>query len=209
MAVTGKPIDRIDGRLKVTGAATYAAEFNRAQIAYAFPIRSTIAKGTITSFDTSAAQKSPGVLAVLTHQTAPRLQSIDPSKLQQTGGTLGENLVALQDIIVHYFGQFVAVIVAETYEQARCAAALLNVTYAEEKPAINLTSELPNGSYPEKLHEEAGQTNTGKAAALLASAAIMIEQTYTTPPEHHHPMEPHAIVAVWEAADKLTVYNWQ
>jgi xanthine dehydrogenase YagR molybdenum-binding subunit len=207
MAVTGKPIDRIDGRLKVTGTATYAAEFNQPRMAYAFPVRATIATGTITSFDTSLAATSSGVIAVLTHQNAPRLQPLDLAAIQKTGGAMGENLVPLQDDRVHYFGQFVALVVAETYEQARCAAALLKVTYADKQPVVDLKSELANGFYPEKSLQEAGQTNAGKAAAPLAAAPVQIERTYTTPTEHHHPMESHAIVAVWAAADKLTVYN--
>ena len=207
MAVTGKPIDRIDGRLKVTGAAKYAAEFNQPQIAYAFPVRSTVASGTITQVDASAAKKAAGVLHILTTDNAPRLQAIDLTEMKKTGGTLAENLVPLQDNRVHYFGQFVALVVAETYEQARCAAALLKVTYAEEKPSIDLKSELPKGFNPERLAAEETRINPGKAAPLIAAAPVKVEQTYTTPTENHHAMEPHATVVVWEAAEKLTVYD--
>ena len=208
MAITGKPIDRIDGRLKVTGAAKYAAEFNQNNMAYAFPVRSTIARGTITSIDTSATEKSGGVLAVLTHKNAAKLKALNPAEQMKAGASLlGEDLPPLQDNKVHYFGQFVACVVAETYEQARSAASLLKISYAVEKPAVDLKSELPNGYKPEKLFGEEAQINTGKAAPLLAAAPIKLEQTYTTPTENHHPMEPHATVAVWEAADKLTLYD--
>ena len=207
MAEIGKPIDRKDGRLKVTGAAKYAAEFNQAKMAYAFPVRSTIAKGTITAIDASAAENSAGVIAVLTHKNARRLKAVDAAEIFKTGGFLGEDLLPLQDDKIHYFGQFVACVVAETYEQARHAAALLKTAYAQEKPAIDFKRELPQGYLPEKWNGEEAQVNIGKAAALIASAAHKIEHTYTTPTENHHPMEPHATVAVWEAADKLTIYD--
>ncbi len=208
MAITGKPIDRIDGRLKVTGAATYTAEFNQPEMAYAFPVRSTIAKGTITAIDTGAAQKSGGVITILTHQNAARLKPLDPAEQRKAGvAIMGEDLVPLQDNKVYYFGQFIALVVAETYEQARSAAALLKVTYAKEKPAVNLQSELPTGYKPEKLFGEEAQINTGKAAPLLANAVHKIEHTYTIPTENHHPMEPHASIAMWDGTEKLTLYD--
>ena len=207
MAIIGKPIDRIDGRMKVTGGAKYAAEFNQPRMAYAFPVSSTIARGTITAFDTSAAENSAGVIAVLTHKNARRLKAVDPAEIFKTGGFLGEDLLPLQGDKIHYFGQFIALVVAETYEQARHAAALVQATYAQEKPAIDFERELPKGYLPEKWNGEEAQINVGKAAPLIASAPVKIEHTYTTPTENHHPMEPHATVAVWEAADKLTIYD--
>jgi len=203
----GKPIDRVDGRLKVTGAAKYAAEFNQPQMAYAFPVRSTIAKGTIAGFDKSVMEQSSGVIAVLTYENAPRLRAYDRAELLKIGGILGEQLATLQDNKIHYFGQFISVVVAATNEQARCAAALLKVTYAKEKPRIDLKTESPNGTKPEKFFGREAQVNTGKAAPLLAAAPVKIEQTYTTSTENHHPMEPLATVAVWEGADKLTLYD--
>ncbi len=180
MTVTGKPIDRKDGRAKVTGAAKYAAEFNQTNMAYAFPVRSTIAKGTITAFDTSAAEKSGGVLAVLTHKNAVRLKAINPEEQMKAGATfLGEDLPPLQDNKIDYFGQFVALVVAETYEQARHAAGLLKISYAAEKHAVDLKSELPNGFTPEKLFGEEAQINTDKAAPLIAATPHKIEHTYT------------------------------
>ena len=207
MAITGKPIDRVDGRLKVTGAAKYAAEFNQNNMAYAFPVRSTIAKGTLVRVDASAAKNSPGVVAVLTHLNAPRLKALDLQELRQSGGFVYESLVPLQDNKIQYFGQFIAVVVAETYEQARYAAALVKITYAKEKPAIDLESELPKGFRPERFLDQEAQINPGKAAPLLAAAPVKIEQTYTTATENHHPMEPHATIAVWNGADKLTLYE--
>lgn len=205
--VIGKPVSRVDGRLKVTGAAKFTAEFNQTNMAYAFPVRATIAKGTITGFDKSATEKSGGVLSVLTHENAVRLRAIDPMEIMKTGGFLGEDLVPLQDNKVHYFGQFIAVVVAETYEQARNAAALLVVNYAKEKPAVDLKTELPKGFKPKMTSGEEAQINTGKSAAVIAAAAAKIERTYTTSTENHHPMEPHATIAAWEGTDKLTLYD--
>ncbi|MCW3099983.1 MAG: aldehyde oxidase and xanthine dehydrogenase molybdopterin binding [Chthonomonadaceae bacterium] len=208
MTVIGKPIDRIDGRLKVTGAAKYAAEFDQANIAYAFPVRSTISKGVITAIDASEAEKSAGVIAVLTHENAPRLKAINPEEQRKVGiAFVGEDLPPLQDNHVHYFGQYLGLIVAETYEQARSAAALLKVTYAREKPAADLKSEAAKGFRPQMLFGGEAQLNTGKTAGLIAAAPHKIEHTYTTSTENHHPMELQATIAVWESADKLTLYD--
>lgn len=196
MAEVGKPIDRVDGRLKVTGAAKYAAEFNQTNMAYAFPVRATVANGTITRIDRSAALKSPGVIAVLTHENAPRLKAINQQEFGRAGGRLGENLVPLQDNKVHYFRQFIGVVVAETYEQARHAAGLVRVTYAEEKPAMHFETELPKGFRPETAQGQPAQHNNGQAAAPLAAAPVKIERTYTTPTENHHPMEMHSTIAI-------------
>ncbi len=207
MAIIGKPIDRIDARLKVTGAAKYAAEFNQTQMVYAFPVSARIAKGAITGFDQDASMKSSGVLSIITHENARRLQPADASAMLKVGTLIGEYLAPLQDNRVHYFGQTVALVVAETYEQARGAAALLKVNYAAEKAATDFDAELPKGSRPANFMGEEAQINTGKAAAPLAAAPVKFEQIYTTPTENHHPMEPHATVAVWEGDDKLTMHD--
>ena len=208
MSEKGKPISRIDGRLKVIGKATYSAEFNQPNMAYAFPVRATISHGTIVFIDEAAAKKEPGVLSIITYKNALKLKPLDMQAQMKSGAAfLGENLPPLQDNKVLYFGQFIAVVVAETYEQARTAAYKLKVKYAVEKPATDLKTELPNSTKPKKMMKDEAQVNTGKAAAQLASSAQRIEHTYTTPAEHHHPMEPHATVAVWDGADKLTLYD--
>jgi xanthine dehydrogenase YagR molybdenum-binding subunit len=208
MSETGKPISRIDGRLKVTGKATYAAEFNQPNMAYAFPVRATIAKGRITSLDDAAIKKEPGVISIISYKNALKLKPLDMKAQAKAGAAfLGENLPPLQDNKVHYPGQFIAVIVAESYEQARAAAYKLNVRYAAEKAATDLKTELPNSKKPAKLMGEEAQVNGGKAAAPLAQSAHRVANTYSTPVEHHHPMEPHATVAVWEGTDKLTLYD--
>ena len=144
MAMIGNPIDRVDGLLKVTGKAKYAAEFNVAGLVYGMPVRATISKGSVSSIDTTAAMKSPGVLAVLTHENAPRLNKLDTDQSKETNGNLGEQLVPLQDNKVHYYGQYIALVVAKTYEQARAAAAMVKPTYDADKAALDLVTALPN-----------------------------------------------------------------
>src|SRR6476659_2959112 len=117
--VMGEAVSRIDGILKVTGAADYATDWPIRNIAHAFLVKSTIAAGTITEIDTTAAEKSPGVLAVITHKNAP--------KLTGSGNLRGGSI--LQDPKVEFFGQHSAVVVAETYEQARHAAGLVKTIY--------------------------------------------------------------------------------
>ena len=209
MAEIGKPIDRVDGQLKVTGAAKYAAEFNQPRMAYAFPVGATVASGTMKHIDTGEALKLPGVLTVLTHDNTPRLKPFDHEELVKLGTNVGENLIPLQDNRVHYFGQFVALVVAETYEQARYAARRVKIAYAMENPKIDLEKELENGFRPEKkaYGDTPAQLNAGKAEPLLRAAAHRIEQKYKISHETHNPMEPHANVAVWDGDDKLTIYE--
>lgn len=205
--IIGKPLDRVDGRLKVTGAARYAAEYNQPQMAYAVPVRATVGSGKITSIDRSAAEKAGGVLLVWTHENAPRLKPIDPKELAELGGYLIEYLLPLQDARVHYYGQFVAYVVAETYEQARHAASLIEIKYEESTPAIELEKELPKGFKPKLFFGFMEiQIDEGNAARAVAAAPIKIERTYRTAMENHHPMEMHASIASWEG-DKLTVYD--
>ncbi|MET0463382.1 MAG: xanthine dehydrogenase family protein molybdopterin-binding subunit [Chitinophagaceae bacterium] len=208
MSETGKPINRIDGRLKVSGKATYSAEFNQPNMAYAFPVRATIAKGKIASIDDAAVKKEPGVLSVISHKNSFRLKPLDIQAQMKAGAAfLGENLPPLQSNVVHYPGQFIAVVVAESYEQARAAAYKLKVRYTTEKGATDLKTELLKSKKPKMFMGEEAQVNEGKAAASLASATNRVDHTYSTPVEHHHPMEPHATVALWDNSDQLTLYD--
>ncbi len=201
--VVGKPINRVDGRLKVMGAARYAAEIPQDNIAHAVLIQSTIAKGRIKDIDTSEAERAPGVFAVLTHRNAPKLNQTEGSFFS---GKPGEKLVPLQSDEVFYDGQHIGVVVAETFEQAKHAASLVHVTYEEEKPSIDIEQELPKAYQPEQFFGEELQVQRGDVAKALAEAEVKIEQTYTTPIEHHNPMEPSASIAVWNG-NQLTVYD--
>lgn len=197
--VVGKPLNRVDGYLKVTGGARYAAEFPIAKMTYGVTIQSGIAKGKIAQIDTKAAEQVPGVLAVITHLNAPKASG-------EKGG--GRKLQVLQDNIVLYSGQHIGVVVADTFERAMYAASLVQVRYDEEKPTINMRENLakaylPKGKIP---REEPPDLAHGNVNEGLAAAAVRVEQTYTTPVENHNPMEPHATTAVWQG-DELLLYD--
>ncbi len=207
MAVIGKPLDRVDAHLKVTGTAKYAAEFNPPKMVYGFPVRSTIGKGTITAMDTAAASKIGGVITILTSENAPKLAPADPAAVKKTGAMTGEDAFPLQDNAVHYYGQFIGLVVADTYEQARAAAMLVKVTYTKEKPAVELKPELPNAIKPKQTMGEDAQLNAGKAEPVIGGSALMVDNVYSTPTENHHPMETHATIAAWDGAAKLTLWE--
>lgn len=151
MIIIGKPISRVDARLKVTGTAKYAAEFNQPNMLYAFPVRSTIGKGTITSFDTGTAEKSAGVITILTHINAPKLKPVNPMEVAAYGTFPGETLLPFQSDIIYYVGQYIGLVVAGTYEQARAAAGLVKVNYQEAKPVTGLKENKDRSKQPEKF----------------------------------------------------------
>src|SRR4029453_9002735 len=128
-ATIGPARNRVDGRLKVTGAAKYAVEFDIPNCAYGWTVNSNIAKGTITASDSEAARAAPGVLAVLTHQNAPKLSAPPKDAQEQLSGIRNEDRFPLSDGVVHYAGQYVALVVAKSIEQARYATSLVRVTY--------------------------------------------------------------------------------
>ncbi len=203
----GKPIDRVDGRRKITGAARYAADVHPKGLAYAVIVQSTVAKGEITSIDSAAARRSPGVLTVLTHENAPELKKPQPGAKADPlqSGKIGEDRLPLSDNVIHYAGQHVAVVVADTLEHARHAAARVAVHYREEKPVLDsATAEtyLPKENLGRPVQHHRGDAE----AALAGSGGVLVQQTYTTPIETNNPMEPSATVAFWEG-NKLTVYD--
>jgi xanthine dehydrogenase YagR molybdenum-binding subunit len=199
----GQPLDRIDGRLKVTGGARYAAEIPLENIAHTVLVQSTIGKGRIAEIDTSEAERSPGVLLVLTHRNAPK-----PASTKASPNQPGEAFPLLQDDKVHYNGQHIGLVVAETFEQATHAATLLRIRYDEERPVTRLEAVADEAFVPE--HFRAGSrppdSRRGDPDTAFAAAPVAIDRTYTTPVEHHNPMEPHAVVASWDG-DMLTLFH--
>src|SRR5947199_3266528 len=156
-ATMGPARNRVDGRLKVTGAAKYAAEFHTElpKCAYGWTVESNIAKGKILAIDTKAAQAVPGVLAVLTHLNMPNLEN--PPKKEERGGGSGirnEERFPLSDDGVHYAGQYLALVVAETIEQARHAASLVKVSYAPEEPLLTMEAAVKKADKPSKNRDE-------------------------------------------------------
>ena len=203
----GDPLDRVDGPLKVTGRATYAYEHQIPDAAFAALVTSSIAKGRITSLDTSKAARQTGVLLVLTHENAPKLPKQVTAGDQLPGP--GEAWQAFQDDQVYYGYQPVAVVVAQTSTQARSAAKLVEVRYAAEKPENDLDSRLSEAYSPKKAGggEEPGASSRGDFDAALQSAGHKLDGVYRTPFQFHNPMEQHATIAQWTAPDALTVYD--
>jgi len=197
----GKPIDRIEGRLKVTGMAKYATEFPVENKVYAQAVNSTIAKGEIVSIDTSEAEKAAGVLAVLTHKNAEKLKAFE-EKMPELGTTTIAPV--LQSSKVQYYGEYVGLVVAETFEQATYAARLIKVKYKEETPDIHLDKSRAKAYKP----TESSDFSRGDMDAGMAAADVKLEATYTTPIEHHHPMELHAVIAAWNNG-KVLAYTSQ
>lgn len=202
----GQPIDRVDGKLKVTGAAKYAAEFPVKNLAHGVCVTSTITKGRIRNIDTRQAEKMPGVVGVMTYKNAMHLHF--PSSSDPGSGKFAEkDLLPLQNDRVFYGGQHVAVVVAESFEQAESAAALVKIEYDEEPAAIDLKKNIATAYKPASgLGGQETQVKRGEFETGFNNAAVKSEETYTTPIYHHNAMEPHATIAEWDG-DKLTVYD--
>ena len=199
--LVGTAIDRIDGRKKVTGGATYAAEVQVANVAHAVIVGSTIGRGRIKSVDGRAAEAAPGVIAVVTHHNAPKFPGV-------SGQHEGNDRVVqgLQDDVVLYHDQPIAVVVADTIERAQHAAALVTAEYDATSPVGDVEADLAAAFVPETPRGPL-QTSRGDVAAGLAAAAHKVDTTYRTPVETHNPMEPHATIAVWQGTDHLTLYD--
>jgi len=193
----GAPLDRVDGRLKVTGGARYAAENKLANMAYGVLVMSSIPNGTIRTIDTTAALKSPGVLAVISHLNAPKLNV----PAGQSNGTAEQHLLPFGDATIHYLGQRIAVVVGDTLEHATRGAELVRVSYAKAEARTDLTKHRD-----EAKDRQQNKFAKGDADAALASAAVKIDETYRTPYEHHNPLEAHSITAAWEG-DHLTLFD--
>jgi len=204
--ITGKPIDRVDGRLKVTGSAQYAAEFPMKDLAYGVAITSTIARGHIRSLDTTRAEKLPGVFGILSYKNSMSLhfpQGNDPG----SGKYAEKDLLPLQSDRIFYDGQMIAVAIADTFEKAEYAASLVRIAYDPETPVLDIEKALPDARKPKTgLGNQPTQTKRGDAATAFTNAPVTIEQTYTTPVYHHNAMEPHATTAHWNG-DQLLIYD--
>ena len=216
--IVGKPLNRIDGRQKVTGTAPYAAEFDLPNMAHAVVIESTIARGSIVSIDTGEAERLPGVLTILTHLNAPKLNPFpapDPKmkpedaqqQQQQNPGKPGQKLLPLQDATIYYSGQHIGVVVADTFEQARYAASRVKVQYQQEPPRTEMERHLHEAiKAPSDAGREPNDSKRGEPEVALALSPVKVDRLYRTPVENHNPMEPSATIAVWEG-DKLTIYD--
>ena len=213
----GKPVSRVDGRLKVTGGARYAAEFKQQNVAHGVLVMSTIANGRIKSIDTKPAERAPGVLGVITHLNAPRLQFpervMGPNRVVDDGVApwVGRSLPVLQSDTIYFNAQPIGVVVAETLEQAEYAATLVQATYEERPPVTSLEPEISRafppqeGTVKEPPLGRFADYNRGDPQAF-SKAEVTIDETYTIPIEHHNPMELLSTIAQW-TGNKLTVHD--
>ncbi|MBZ9657354.1 xanthine dehydrogenase family protein molybdopterin-binding subunit [Phyllobacterium lublinensis] len=197
--VIGKQATRIDGRTKVTGAARYAADFNQPNQLYAVIVSATVGLGRITTIAEAEVERMPGVVAVLSHQNAPKLQYrphkgvIDPA--------VGERLHVLQDDAVRFYGQPVAVIVADSIDNAERAAAAVQVTYEATRPMVDHADPSV-----ERIAPEASDKSRGDAESAIANSPVKVDEHYEIARENHNPMEPHATIAEWNG-DRLTLWS--
>jgi len=197
LKVVGQPIHRIDGELKTTGRAMYAYEWHDPNMSYAYgyPLGSAIAKGRITSMDVAAAQRAPGVISVVTTLSVGDLGKGKLNTAKLFGG----------DEIQHYH-QAIAVVVAETFEQARAAASLIKVEYREEPAAFDLAAAKEGAVKPKDAGGAPPDSAVGDFDGAFKLAAVSFDGTYTTPDQSHAMMEPHASIAAWDG-DDLTVWT--
>ncbi|RZJ19787.1 MAG: xanthine dehydrogenase family protein molybdopterin-binding subunit, partial [Haliea sp.] len=198
LKVIGKPTDRIDGPLKTTGRAPYAYERHDAapQAAYGYVIGAGIAKGRIASMDLEAARAAPGVIAIVTARNAGKLGKGDMNTAKLLGGP-----------DIDHYHQAIALVVAETFEQARAAAQLVTIGYTRTAGKFDLAAEKA-GAPLAKPSDFGGpaETQKGDFASAFAAAPVQLDATYTTPDQSHAMMEPHASTAAWKG-NKLTVWT--
>jgi xanthine dehydrogenase YagR molybdenum-binding subunit len=204
----GRKTPRVDGPLKVSGKAMYASDFHFPGMLYAVPVEATIANGRVTELNTAIAEKMPGVRAILHREN---IGKISRSVLGQHGldGIVDERRPPFEDDIVRYYGQYIALAVADTFESAKAAADLVRATYAKEKP--NVDTNLVADDEPDVVPTTFAPANRveserGDPEKAFASAPVKLDQTYVTPTETHNPIELQAATAMWDG-DRLTIYE--
>jgi xanthine dehydrogenase YagR molybdenum-binding subunit len=204
----GTSVTRVDGRAKVTGTARYAADFNQPGQLYAVVVSATIGLGRVTGIESAEVERMPGVAAVITHRNAQKLPyqphkaGIDPA--------VGERLHVLQDDNVRFYGQPVAVILADTLDRAERAAMALRITYEARQPLVDPTDQRAERVVPEAATRPRARVladrSRGDADAALVQAPIKVDENYDVARENHNPMEPHATVAAW-SGQRLTLWS--
>ncbi len=197
LKVVGIAHDRIDGPLKTTGRAPYAYERHDVvpNQAYGFIVGSAIATGRINRIDTTEALAAPGVIAVVTHENAGKFAKPDAVTANLLGGPA-----------IEHFDQALALVVADSFEQARAAAKLVRIDYVHAKGAFDLKAAKASATKPKPGFGGEADTAVGDFAGAFAKAPVTLDATYTTPDQSHSPMEPHATIAHWQG-DKLTVWT--
>jgi xanthine dehydrogenase YagR molybdenum-binding subunit len=203
----GQPVSRVDGPLKVTGAARYSGEIALPGLAYAQIVGAEVASGRIT-IDTSQAERAQGVDGILTHHNTPKVNRVPLVPSLLGGPAPGETFFPMQDDVVHYAGQPVAVVVADTLEQAQYAASLVRVSYAET-PAVTTIDQGRGDAYePERIFGGLipGSVRRGNVQDGLAAADLRIDASFRFAANHHNPIEALTTTAAWDG-DELTLYD--
>src|SRR5438105_9168118 len=192
----GRSTPRVDGPVKVSGKAQYTSDFHFPGMLYAVPVEATIANGRVVKLDTAAAEKMPGVRAIFHRANIGKIfRSVKGPGFE---GICDERRPPFEDDVVRYYGQYVALAVADTFETAKAAVDAVRVTYAKDKP--NVATDLKADDKPEV------ESQRGDADAAFASAPVKLDQTYVTPAETHNPIELHATTAIWDGST-LTLYE--
>ncbi|TPM11387.1 xanthine dehydrogenase family protein molybdopterin-binding subunit [Mesorhizobium sp. B2-3-11] len=197
----GQPVVRIDGRLKVTGQASYPADIATANVAYGALATSSIARGKVSKLHTDDARAVPGVLDIITYG------DMDETDTPKFGNTGASSIAPLHDKTIFHDGQIIALVVAETFEAAEEASMLIRADYEDEPPSASFDSKgvkvEPAAGKSPMLQED---VKAGDFDAAYASAAVKIDQKYSTPTQHHNPIELFSTTAMWQG-DKLTVHE--
>src|SRR5919106_826910 len=203
----GRPTPRVDGPVKVSGRAQYTSDFHFPGQLYAVPVEATIANGRVLKLDTAAAEKLPGVRAIFHRENIGKIfrSTLGPG----FEGITEERRPPFEDDVVRYYGQYIALAVADTFESAKAAADSVRVTYAKDKP--NVETDLKADDDPDVIVATFGprerlQSQRGNAELAFATASVKIDQTYVTPAETHNPIELHATTALWDGST-LTLYE--
>ena len=201
----GTPVSRLDGPLKVRGAAPFAAEIDLDYMVYAALAYSTVPRGRIAKLDTAAAEAAPGVVLVMTYRNAPRLK---PAPVFMSGdkAAAGDDIPIMQDDQIHWNGQPVAMVLAETQEQADHAKSLIGIAYEALPATTSLAAAVAEGLQPGVFQGEPLQVKIGDAESALAQAPYSIDAAYSTPRHTHNAIEPHATTLAWNG-DELTVHD--
>lgn len=201
----GAPLSRLDGPAKVKGEARFAAEFPLAGMTHAALVYSTVPKGRIASIDSAQAEAAPGVVLVMSHRNAPRMQA-PAVMMREPLGASGDALPVFQDDLVHWNGQPVALVLAETREQADHAASLIRVRYETEDAITTMEAARAAGVQVGEFAGEPLQDKIGDAEAALAAAAHRVDALYLTPRHNHNAIELHAVTVAWEG-DALRIHD--
>ena len=203
--IIGQDVCRVDGLAKVTGSARYSGEIALPDLAYAEIVGAWIPSGRITSIDTSAAERAEGVAGILTHRNVPKVNQVPLVPSLMGGPAPGETFFPMQNDVVHYAGQPVAIVVADSLERAQHAATLVQVSYAEAPSVTTIDQGRADAYVPEKIFGGfvPGQIQRGNVADGLAAADLRVDAEFRFAANHHNPIEALTTTAVWDG-DQLT-----